>query len=108
MTDIIKEKTLSNLNKKELYDKCNDLLKIKEEYDQFKSQIEEYKTQLEVRGEYIQKLQKERDDLLNNAVEKEPLSLEDLISEHKTKLYKEKQETEDRLTLLDKFSLVFH
>lgn len=108
MTDINKEKTLSNLNKNELYKKCTELLKIKEEYDQFKSQIDDYKSQLEVRGEYIQKLQKERDDLLNNAVEKEPLSLENLISEHKTKLYKEKQEAENKLTLLDKFSLVFH
>ena len=107
MTDI-KEKTLSNLNKKELYDKCNELLKIKEEYDQFKSQIDDYKSQLVVRGDYIQKLQKERDDLLNNAVEKQHPSLEDLISEHKKKLYKEKQEAEDRLNLLDKFSLVFH
>ena len=107
MTDI-KEKTLSNLNKKELYDKCTELLKIKEEYDQFKSQIDDYKSQLVVRGDYIQKLQKERDDLLNNAVEKEHPSLDDLISEHKNKLYKEKQEAEDRLNLLDKFSLVFN
>ena len=106
MSEDPKPKTMSNLTKKELYDKCKDYIKIEEEFKKYKEQVATYEEQLEVRGNYIQKLQKERDDLLNNAIG--PVSLEELLSQQKEKLTKEKEKTDKQLELIDNFSLVFH
>ena len=95
MSEDPKPKTMSNLTKKELYDKCKDYIKT-------------YEEQLEVRGNYIQQLQKERDDLLNNAVDKVHPSLGELLSQQKEKLTKEKEKTDKQLELINNFSLVFH
>ena len=106
MSEVPKEKTLSNLTKKELYDKCNTLIKIQAEYDEFKIQVEDYKTQLEVRGNYIQKLQKERDDLLFNKNSIVP-SPHEILQDYKAKLHKEKTEAEDFLKIkADKCKMV--
>ena len=106
MSEDPKPKTMSNLTKKELYDKCKDYIKIEEEFKKYKEQVATYEQQLEVRGNYIQKLQKERDDLLNNAIG--PVSLGELLSQQKEKLTKEKEKTDKQLELIDNFSLVFH
>ena len=97
MSEVPKEKTLSNLTKKELYDKCNTLIKIQAEYDEFKIQVEDYKTQLEVRGNYIQKLQKERDDLLVPQHITIMPSPHEILQDYKAKLHKEKTEAENFL-----------
>lgn len=108
MSEDPKPKTMSNLTKKELYDKCKDYIKIEEEFKKYKEQVATYEEQLEVRGNYIQQLQKERDDLLNNAIDKVPLSLGELLSQQKEKLTKEKEKTDKQLELINNFSLVFH
>ena len=108
MSEDPKPKTMSNLTKKELYDKCKDYIKIEEEFQKYKDQVSTYEQQLEVRGNYIQQLQKERDDLLNNAVDKVHPSLGELLSQQKEKLTKEKEKTDKQLELIDSFSLVFH
>ena len=66
MSEVKKEKALSDLTKKELYEKCVNNKELANDFEKFKSQIEEYKTQLEVRANYIQQLQMERDQLENN------------------------------------------
>ena len=98
MSEDPKPKTMSNLTKKELYDKCKDYIKIEEEFKKYKEQVATYEQQLEVRGNYIQQLQKERDDLLNNAIDKVPLSLGELLSQQKEKLTKEKEKTDKETT----------
>ena len=101
-------KTMSKLTKKELYDKCKNYMTIEEEFNKYKEQVATYEAQLEVRGNYIQQLQKERDDLLNNAVDKVHPSLEELLSQQKEKLTKEKEKTDKQLELINNFSLVFN
>ena len=108
MSEDPKPKTMSNLTKKELYDKCKDYIKLEEEFQKYKDQVSTYEQQLEVRGNYIQQLQKERDDLLNNAVDKVHPSLGELLSQQKEKLTKEKEKTDKQLELINNFSLVFH
>ena len=101
MSEDPKPKTMSNLTKKELYDKCKDYIKIQEEFKKYKEQVATYEEQLEVRGNYIQKLQKERDDKVHP-------SLGELLSQQKEKLTKEKEKTDKQLELINNFSLVFH
>lgn len=89
------EKSLSQLTKKELYDKCAENVEIKNEFNKFKEQVNEYKIQLEVRANYIQKLQYERDQLLEQ--EQSPVKI---LENYKQKLYKDKTKAEDKYNTL--------
>jgi len=99
------EKSLSQLTKKELYDKCVENLEIKNEFNKFKEQVNEYKTQLDVRANYIQKLQYERDQLLEKTFE--DLCPHQILIDYREKLYKDKLESEEVLkTKADKCNMI--
>ena len=106
MSEVKKEKALSDLTKKELYEKCVNNKELANDFEKFKSQIEEYKTQLEVRANYIQQLQMERDQLENNQNNIMP-SPHEILQDYKAKLHKEKTEAEEFLkTKADKCKMV--
>tara|TARA_R110000764_G_scaffold20414_1_gene52479 strand:- start:22 stop:336 length:315 start_codon:yes stop_codon:yes gene_type:complete len=93
--------SLSSLTKKDLMAKCLEYKASLDEYSKFKNQIEEYKTQLEVRANYIQKLQIERDHLLEKTENIEMSSPQDILEKYKAKLYKDKTNAEEKYNMVD-------
>ena len=99
--------SLSSLTKKDLMAKCLEYKESLDEYSKFKNQIEEYKTQLEVRANYIQKLQIERDHLLEKTENNIMPSPHEILQDYKAKLYKDKTNAEEFLkTKADKYNMV--
>ena len=106
MAEIIKNKPLSDLTKKELYQKCVDNKELANDFDKFKNQIEEYKEQLSVRANYIQKLQLQRDQLQANQPS-EFVNPHEILQNYKAKLHKEKTDAEEFLkTKINKCEMI--
>ena len=99
--------SLSSLTKKDLMAKCLEYKASLDEYSKFKNQIQEYKAQLEVRANYIQQLQIERDQLLEKTENNIMPSPHEILEDYKAKLYKDKTNAEEFLkTKADKYNMV--